>query len=492
MVDNTYSQSSSRSPAAVSTKDYAEEIKRQTQPLATKERLSAYFTIAAAAIGLISDGYQNSVMTMINAYLYPHDYTSVVSTRVSNALLVGAVLGQVSVGLICDRIGRKAALFLTTALIIVGAILSTAAHAPSPTGLFWFLTVARGVTGVGVGGEYPVIDPSFASEAANEKMPKNRGPVIVMVTNFVLVLGGPLAVSIFLIVLSAAGTNHLQTVWRVCFGIGIILPLGVFIVRMRMMSTILYKKGAIKRHVPYVLVVKRYWRSLIGTCCAWFLYDFASSVTFPNGIFSATIISSVIKNSDIKKTAEWQLLLATIALPGVFIGAWLCNSIGRRKTLMLGFSGYIIFGLIIGCAYNKIITIVPLFVVFYGLLQSSGNLGPGDMMSLVSAESYPTAIRGTCYGLSAAIGKVGAAVGTQAFTPIETNLGKRWTFIIAAIIGVLGILVTYLFIPDMTGIDLADEDTKFMQYLAENGWEGQVGEDDDDELTVEDSLDEKI
>lgn len=27
-----------------------------------------------------------------------------------------------------------------------------------------------------------------------------------------------------------------------------------------------------------------------------------------------------------------------------------------------------------------------------------------------------------------------------------------------------------------TGIDLADVDRKFMEYLAENGWEGAVGE----------------
>lgn len=33
-------------------------------------------------------------------------------------------------------------------------------------------------------------------------------------------------------------------------------------------------------------------------------------------VFSGTIISSVIPNGDIKRTAEWQLLLATIALPG--------------------------------------------------------------------------------------------------------------------------------------------------------------------------------
>lgn len=70
---------------------------------------------------------------------------------------------------------------------------------------------------------------------------------------------------------------------------------------------------------------------------------------------------------------------------------------------------------------------------------------------------------------SAAVGKAGAAVGTQVFTPIQNNLGKRWTFIIAAICGISGILVTYFFVPDMTGKDLAEEDAKFLQYLAENG-----------------------
>lgn len=82
-----------------------------------------------------------------------------------------------------------------------------------------------------------------------------------------------------------------------------------------------------------------------------FLYDFVSrparqvshardlrltlvlQITFPNGVFSGTIISSVIKDSDLKKTAEWQLLLGTIALPGVFIGALLCNPLGRRNTV---------------------------------------------------------------------------------------------------------------------------------------------------------------
>ncbi|KAK5996117.1 Glycerophosphoinositol permease 1 [Cladobotryum mycophilum] len=445
-----------------------------------RQSLSDIFTIIAAGFALISDGYQNNLMTMSNVLFkkeYPHEYTATVSTRVSNALLVGAILGQITVGLTCDYLGRKVAIVMTTMLIVVGGILATAAHGITTNGMFWMLTIARGIVGFGVGGEYPAASTS-SSEAANERAPKHRGPVFILVTNLPLSFGGPLAVSIFLIVLSAAGPEHLSTVWRVCFGIGVLLPLSIFYFRVKMVNSKLYRKSAIKKAVPYGLVIRYYWKTLIGTCGAWFLYDF---VTFPNGVFSGTIISSVVKtkgSNTLRNTAEWQLLLGSIALPGVFLGAFLCDRLGRKNTMMLGFAGYLVFGLIIGCAYEKITHIIPLFVIFYGLMQSSGNLGPGDMLGLLSSESYATSVRGTCYGISAAIGKTGAAVGTQAFTPIQNNLGKRWTFIIAAICGVVGILVTHFFIPNVTGEDLAIQDERFKAYLREHGWKGEIGEDD--------------
>jgi hypothetical protein len=100
--------------------------------------------------------------------LYPKVYTASVSTRVSNALLVGqctfsdvtqprtylsylgAIIGQLFVGLVCDRMGRKVALVFTTLVIVLGATLGTAAHGAhgSAKGLFWFLTFARGITGI--------------------------------------------------------------------------------------------------------------------------------------------------------------------------------------------------------------------------------------------------------------------------------------------------------------------------------------------------------
>lgn len=93
-------------------------------------------------------------MTMTNVLFrkeYPKEYTSSVSTRVSNALLVGEILGQVVVGLTCDLMGRKFAIILTTLLIVVGGILATASHGITIDGMFWMLTVSRGIVGFGAG-----------------------------------------------------------------------------------------------------------------------------------------------------------------------------------------------------------------------------------------------------------------------------------------------------------------------------------------------------
>jgi len=70
------------------------------------------------------------------------EYTSAISTRVSNALLVGAIIGQISMGIVTDRVGRKSAIVLTTMILTLGAIFATAAY---PVGgnlsaLWWWLT----------------------------------------------------------------------------------------------------------------------------------------------------------------------------------------------------------------------------------------------------------------------------------------------------------------------------------------------------------------
>lgn len=239
-----------------------------------------------------------------------------------------------------------------------------------------------------------------------------------------------------------ASTNDLYTAYIAVNAISILLPLFVFLFRLRMEDSRLFQRSNFKStsasRIPLRLIVKKYWVRLVGTCAAFFLYDF---VNFPNSIMSSTIISSLVPGKALQTLALWQLILSLLTLPGVFVGIFLVNRLGRRWTGILGFGGYLLVGLIVGCSYAEITKVIPAFVLMYGLMQSLGHMGPGSTLGLVSTESYPTAVRGVCYAISAAFGKAGAAVGTEVFTPISENLGQRWTFFFAAIFGAMGMVV---------------------------------------------------
>ncbi|KAK4704660.1 hypothetical protein P7C70_g1551, partial [Phenoliferia sp. Uapishka_3] len=229
--------------------------------------------------------------------------------------------------------------------------------------------------------------------------------------------------------------------------------------------------------IGYLCDVKgRKWGIVSSTCMICIGIILVTASHGANGSFHGFLC--IVKSKGhalIRETAEYQLLLGAIALPGCIVGALLVNRLGRRNTMILGFAGYLVIGLIVGCAYDKVIKVVPAFVVLYGLMQSFGNLGPGNMLGLTSSESYATAVRGTLYGFSAAVGKTGAVLGTQSFTPIRNNLGPRYTFIVAAACGLVGMIVTFFFIRNDLGGDLAIEDAEFAAYLEANGWRGEVG-----------------
>ena len=114
---------------------------------------------------------------------------------------------------------------------------------------------------------------------------------------------------------------------------------------------------------------------------------------------SSVIINGLVPGSDVRKVAIWQLYLALMPIPGVLVGSYLVNKIGRRWTGILGFIlGYVVCGFIIGGLYHKLTTeALPAFVVLYGLLQAFGHMGPGATIGLMSVESYPTAARGMGY-----------------------------------------------------------------------------------------------
>lgn len=69
---------------------------------------------------------------------------------------------------------------------------------------------------------------------------------------------------------------------------------------------------------------------------------------------------------------------------------------------------------------------IAAFAVVYGIFLSFGELGPGNCLGMLAAKTGPTAVRGQFYGVAAAIGKIGAFVGTWGKTRALHLLHSRW------------------------------------------------------------------
>jgi MFS family permease len=129
-------------------------------------------------------------------------------------------------GWIIDRLGRRTGIVFATFFLIFGIVLATAAHGKDNLGLFWMMIVARGIAGFGAGGEYPTCGTNSA-EASDESIyvRRRRGILVAISTDFAIDLGFVVAGVVALIVLACYNQNITDGVWRVCFGLGIVVSI---------------------------------------------------------------------------------------------------------------------------------------------------------------------------------------------------------------------------------------------------------------------------
>ena len=133
----------------------------------------------------------------------------------ASAYLVGAVAGALVFGWLADRWGRKRLFGVTVAVYLVATL---------ATGLswsFWSFALFRALTGAGIGGEYAAVNA-----AIQELIPARRRGFTDLVVNGSFWIGAAIGAGGSLVALDPRVISP-ELGWRVAFGIGGVLGLGV-------------------------------------------------------------------------------------------------------------------------------------------------------------------------------------------------------------------------------------------------------------------------
>ena len=183
-----------------------------------------FHTLVVVALGItwILDGLEVTLAGAVAPALTKSPALHLTVAQVglaASAYLVGAVLGALGFGWLTDLLGRKRLFFIT----LGGYVAATAATAAAPD--FAFYALFRFLTGAGIGGEYAAIN-----SAIQELIParyRGRTDLAINGSFWVGAAFGALGSSVLL----APGLLPPDLGWRMAFGIGAVLGLGVLLLR---------------------------------------------------------------------------------------------------------------------------------------------------------------------------------------------------------------------------------------------------------------------
>lgn len=414
-------------------------------------------------------------------------------TLASTSCLVGAIAGQLTFGYVGDCLGRSRALQLTMALSILGAVASAFAvpfDKAKPETVFDFIAITRFFLGLGVGGVYP-LSATIAQESSGSNLSRGRTASFVFSmqgVGYVLVpLVGMAVIAIFGNPPNkdAGGVNDNGIAWRLMLGLGAVpgLLLAPFKAVETGRGSSSHPTGAapleqlngssMQSHTLTLcdaFKMRRYWGKIIGCAGGWFLFD----ITFyGNSLFQGEVLEEVFDlNTTIKgeprpiqgdihtNPAIQYLVIAAIALPGYYVAVALMDRMGRR---IMQLQGFLFMAVAFGAlgVWKDALESAPIWMLLiYSLTFFFSNFGPNSTTFILPAESFPSELRSTLNGFSAACGKAGATLGSSTFKMFSRSYGLGPTMLACAGVSLLGLLLTFFFVEDRRGKQMEGESSK--------------------------------
>lgn len=352
----------------------------------TKE-LSRNKLLGIAGTGWMFDAMDVGILSFVIAALaVDWQLTSTEMGWIGSVNSIGMAVGALGFGLLADRIGRKTVFMITLVLFSVASGLSAL------TTTLWAFLLLRFLVGAGLGGELPVAS-TLVSESVDAK---ERGRVVVLLESF-WAGGWLIAALIAYFIIPHFG-------WRAAL-ILTALPAfyAIYLRRNLPDSPKFIEEGQTKQSTLEklkLLFSEPYRKPTIMLWIVWFMVVFSYY-----GMFLWLPSVMVLKGFSLIKSFGYVLLMTLAQLPGYFSAAWLIERAGRKFVLAFYLLGTAVSAFVFGSAD----TLAALLLS--GALLSFFNLGAWGALYAYSPEQYPTAIRATGAGVSAAVGRVGGIFG---------------------------------------------------------------------------------
>jgi len=397
---------------------------------------------------------------------------------------IGIIIGQILVGIIGDWLGRRWGLIQDATIMFIGLLMLTAAWGTTLNG--WVICYAWSLFfySVGVGGEYPMTATSGMENAVGSGKVSTRDDRLHRgrkVTSAFLMQGwGQFlnqVVLIFLLLIFHHGKGgpkysrtSVQWIYRVSFAIPAAGTLWLVYYRTYKMRSASKQLQAAKKkqHVTgydvqsLKLTCTYFGSRVIATATAWFCNDV---FFYGNKLFQSEFIA-VIEPTATKNILigwQWNLINVVIALAGYYLASFMIDNklYGRKWMQIVGFFVCFICFVIPAFNYHYFAETTQnaahRFMAMYFISSFFNQFGPNSVTFIAAAEVYPTPIRATAHGFSAACGKLGALC--TALIGNYTTVEQR--FYIVPWFGLAGALATFLFLPDTTGLDLKEQERRW-------------------------------
>ena len=365
--------------------------------------------------------------------------------------------------------------------MFLGLIMLTAAWGVTQNGWVICYVWALFFYGIGVGGEYPMTATSGMENAVGSGKVSTKEDRLHRgrkVTSAFLMQGwGQFFNQVILILLllifhSGSSPPYSKTVaqwtYRVSFAIPAVGTLWLVYYRVYKMKSASKQLAAAKKKGKVTgydtqslkMTFTYFGPRVLATAGAWYVNDI---FFYGNKLFQNQFIAVLTPgNSSVMVGWLWNLVNVGVSLIGYYLASFLIDNklYGRKWMMIIGFMcDFILFVVpAFAYAYYSSEAHIQQFQAMYFLSSFFNQFGPNSVTFLVAAEVFPTPIRATAHGFSAAVGKLGALHAAVMYNYLETTEEK---FRIVCWFGLAGAILTWLFLPDTTGLDLKEQERRW-------------------------------